>query len=259
MEKTNFKTSDEVVLCGIWHVPTNPTKKAIILTHGITVNKDEGGIFLELAELLTNNGYAVFRFDFRGHGESEGETVHMTITGELLDLKAAYNEVRAQGYSDVGLLGASFGGGIATLYAARNQEKLTCLCLWNPVLNYDHCFLNPISNWLKGKGAQIKNDITTQGWTLLGRRKVKYGKELFAEMEHIQPFEEMKQIKIPTTILHGDADTHVPYSDSVENVHNLAGIAELVTIHGSEHDFHDRPEDTEAANNATLEFFKKYL
>lgn len=259
MNKVFFYSSDGTKLCGLWHLLKNPTKKAIILAHGITVDKDEGGIFIELAKLLCSDGFTVFRFDFRGHGESEGETVNMTIQGEVRDIEAAVKQVKEKGYTEIGLLGASFGGGITALYAANQQHNIKCLCMWNPVINYAHCFLNPVSDWLKGKGDHIKKDIETQGWTVLGRREVKYGKKLFDEMEHIYPYEEMKKITIPTAIIHGDADSHVPYQDSVDNVDSLSGVSELITIHGSEHGFHDRVKDQEKAINETLAFFKENL
>ncbi len=63
-------------------IPQKKTRNCIILCHGITVNKEEGGIFTNLAKKLAKVGFAVFRFDFRGHGESEGDSINLTVTGE---------------------------------------------------------------------------------------------------------------------------------------------------------------------------------
>jgi len=77
-------------------------------------------------------------------------------------------------------------------------------------------------------------------------------------MENFYPFEELKKINIPTLIVHGDADTHVPYDDSKNYVRNLKN-GKLITIKSSEHGFHDSEKDSHKANQETLKFFLKYL
>ena len=124
MKKIVFTSKDDTRLVGLWHLPEKTSFQAIILAHGITVDKDESGIFGDLAEALKEKGFAVFRFDFRGHGESGGKPIDMTISGEIADLKAAVEQVKKAGYKNIGLLAASFGGGIATLYTAKNQDKI---------------------------------------------------------------------------------------------------------------------------------------
>lgn len=254
MKKITFKSTDGTKLVGIWHLPKNKTNKVIVLAHGITVNKDENGAFIQLAVQLAQNGFAVFRFDFRGHGESEGKSVDMTISGEISDLSAGIDLVKQQ-YDQIGLLGASFGGGISTLYAAQHQDKLQALCLWNPVLNYDHCYLNPTLPWIVARKGHIKNDIKIKGWTTVGSRNFILGKKLFDEMRNYYPYKELTKIKIPTIILHGNKDKHVPYEDSQKYALH---VCPFVTIKDSEHGFHNKQEFEQAAK-ATIEFFNKYL
>lgn len=258
MKKVFFTTSDGLKLCGIWDLPSNKTNKTIILAHGITVDKDEDGVFINLANLLRDNGYAVFRFDFRGHGESEGKSINMTIAGEMLDLEAAFNHVVEQGYEKIGLVGASFGGGVSTIFVLNNQDKLECLCLWNPCLNYDHCFINPTLPWIRARKKHMKKDLQEKGWTTLGSRKFVLGKRLFDEMANLLPYKELKNIKIPLVIIHGDKDTYVPYKDSNEAVWGMDN-GSLITIKDGEHGFHEPEEALHEANNETLKFFKKYL
>jgi uncharacterized protein len=258
MDKITFSSTDTTKLCGIWHLPKEKTDKVVILAHGITVDKDEKGIFIDLADELAKKGFAVFRFDFRGHGESTGKSTEMTIQGEIEDLNAAVNLVSEKGYKKVGLLGASFGGGISTLYASENQEKLTCLCLWNPVLNYEHTFLNPTVLWIKEVKDRLKKDFDEKGWSELGSRKFKIGKELFDEMKTFSPYEELKKINIPTCIIHGDCDTKVPFEDSVKYFNNLTGEKEFIKFEGSEHGFHEEPFHSKAITE-TVKFFEKFL
>lgn len=257
MDKVNFKSSDSTNLVGLWHRPENLTQKAIVLAHGITVDKDEHGIFPEFAEVLAEHGFAVFRFDFRGHGESSGKSVDFTIGGELLDLGAAIDLVK-NNYNQVGLLGASFGGSIASFYASQNKDTVKCLVLWNPVLNYDHTFLNPYLPWLKDSIGKMKDDLGSKGWTELGNSKLKVGKQLFEEMEKRAPYEALKEIDIPTLLIHGDHDQHVPYEDSKMYVNNLKQ-GKFITIARGEHGFQENKKHREEVQHQTLKFFQENL
>lgn len=255
MKKIFFKNANGLTLCGVWQKPQIPNKKAIILAHGITVTKDEDGIFPELAEQLNNTGFDVFRFDFQGHGESEGKSVDMTISGELDDLTAAFQEVRKNGYKDIGLLGASFGGGIAALFSSSNQQLIKALCLWNPCLNYDHGIINPTTPWISEKNEIRKKEINEQGWTTIGSRRFIIGKNLYDEMATTFPYEALKSITIPTVIFHGTNDRYIPYEDSQLYAKNLSN-GKFISIEKGEHAFRDPKEARKEVLDKTVDFFK---
>jgi len=254
-QNISFVTHDQLTIRGTMHLPAEKNGKAIILAHGITVDRTEGGIFSMLAARLADAGYAVLSFDFRGHGASDGRAVDMTITGELMDLTAAVRYVATEGYPHVGLLGASFGGGIASLYAGSHKDEFGAVCLWNPVLDYDHCFLNPTLPWLVAKRAQMKKDIAKQGWAPIGSRKFMAGKALFEEMARFRPHDSLQKIAVPLAILHGDADTHVPFADSKTY---CPPHALFIPLPGAGHGFHESPH-TEIALAKTLSFFSTNL
>jgi len=256
MKKVYFDSLSGYRLCGIWHIPTTKTDKAIVLAHGLTVDKDEGGIFTKLAIEFCAAGFAVFRFDFSGHGESEGKSIDLTISAEIKDLEAAVNQALKQ-YPSLGLVSASFGGGPSIFYTAKNQNKLKCLCLWNPVLNYEHTFINPTLPWLHAKKAAMERELQTRGWTALGSRKFVVGKALFEEMASLKPYEALKKISIPTMIIHGDKDSKIPYEDSREYAKLLAN-GKLTTLAGAEHGFHEKGETPQAIKE-TVNFFKNNL
>ena len=137
-KKVYFKTPDNFKLCGIWNIPNKKTNKAVILAHGLNADKNEGGVFTKLANALAKQGFAVFRFDFRGRGESEGITEDVSTKNEVVDLNAALDFTHHNSYRTIGLLGASYSGASTTLFTATNPNKVKCLCLWNPGLNNRH-------------------------------------------------------------------------------------------------------------------------
>ena len=91
----------------------------VILMHGIFSSKD----FIPMPQLargLAKAGIASIRFDFDGHGKSDGRKQDMTIEKEIADARAVWEYANSLPYvSAVGLLGHSQGGVIASMAAGR--------------------------------------------------------------------------------------------------------------------------------------------
>ena len=91
----------------------------VILMHGIFSRKDYVPM-PQLAKALKRAGIASLRFDFDGHGASEGRPEDMTVPNESADAKAIWDYVQGLPYvSCVGLLGHSQGGVIASMLAGQ--------------------------------------------------------------------------------------------------------------------------------------------
>ena len=59
--------------------------------HGITINKDDEGMFNESEPKLNELGFSTIRFDFRAHGKSTGDSIEdFNISGELIDLETIF-------------------------------------------------------------------------------------------------------------------------------------------------------------------------
>lgn len=255
-EKFYFKNDEGLKLCGILNKPEKDIKKCIVLCHGITVDKDEGGIFIKLAQKLSKFGFAVFRFDFRGHGESEGDSIDISVAGEKRDLESTIKFLQNLGYKYFGILAASFGGGAASLFVAEHLKIIKAFVLWNPVIDY-HSILEPKLPWPKKNfGKEAMQKLEKHGFIEIGSSKFKAGKKLFTELRRLQPWKELKKIKIPILFIHGNKDEHVPCEDSVKYA-NLLKNAKLKTIHGAKHGFSNSKMHAEQANNITIEFFLK--
>ena len=253
-EKLYFKNEDGLKLCGVLTKLSKDTRKCIILCHGVTVTKDEGGLFTELAEKLSEEGYAVFRFDFRGHGESEGDSVNLTVTGEKRDLESAVKFLKDLRYEDFGAVVASFGGGAISLFVAENPDTIKALILWNSIIDY-HSLLTPELPWPKKYfGEKAMKELEEQGFIKIGSNQFKIGKPLIDELKNLHPWKELQKVSIPILFIHGDKDTYVPYGDSVK-YSNLFENASLVTIKGAEHGIDDNEEVKKKAFEAAIRFF----
>lgn len=252
-EKVYFRSTDNLLLCGILSTLKKPSNKCVILCHGITVDKEEDGGFSPLAQTLNSYGFDAFRFDFRGHGESYGKIVNMTITGEISDLLSAKKFLKSKGYLNFAIVGASFGA-IPSVYCA-NRNDIKCLILWYPVLDLVKTFLNPKLPWAKKsfnkKGFGM---LSKKGYLLLGVSKL--GKKLISEMSFYKPFEQLSKINIPVLTMHGDKDTYVPYSVA-KRYGKPNSKSRFITLHDAEHG----PTEIHLGFlvNETAEWVNKYL
>jgi len=121
-EKIFFKNSKGNKLCGILSNPTSKKEKPIIiLCHGFSTSK-EGRTYVRLEEILNDNGISTFRFDFFGHGESEGKFEEVTTFESVDDIHNAIKFLKKSGYIKIGLVGSSFGGMASIIEAGKTDE-----------------------------------------------------------------------------------------------------------------------------------------
>src|SRR3972149_4115310 len=107
-EKTSFQNSKGDKLVGIVN-KSNNKDWILIMAHGFSSNKNTKN-FVKLSEMLRTKGISSFRFDFWGHGESDGKFENITISEAVDDILNAIKFVKELGYKNIGLLGSSFGG-----------------------------------------------------------------------------------------------------------------------------------------------------
>lgn len=78
-EKVLFYDSNKNKVIGILANPKKENKEIVILLHGFASSKNSQ-TNIALQKILTEHKIATFRFDFYGHGESEGNFENITVT-----------------------------------------------------------------------------------------------------------------------------------------------------------------------------------
>lgn len=253
--KVKIKTADNFVLDAVYNVPRH-RKKTVVFAHGLTVSKDEEGIFVRAEKSLNRRGTATLRFDFRAHGESTGNTVSdFTISGALKDLEAVFNFLKLRGDEDIGLAGASFGGGSAALYAGKNSAKISSLFLANPALDYERCYLKPTTAWAREHYANLFERLAKDGFIPVGSRQVKYGQKLFSGMKGFNPGVQLKNYRGLLFMVQGDNDSKVDYHDTLACFESLPNCKkEIRILQGCEHGFLKEPYETQVVK-MIVDFF----
>jgi pimeloyl-ACP methyl ester carboxylesterase len=244
-QEAQFRSLDGLLLRATVTRPTNPAGDVAVFTHGGGVTREEGGFFTRLAAGLADAGVASLRFDLRGHGDSDGRQEDLTLAGVLNDIRAAAEHAQqVTGCLTVSLVGASFGGGICALFAARHPGRLRRLVLLNPLINYKKRFIDDKPYW---RDDHIDPDagrgLADQGW-LPHSPTFKLGRPLLNEVFYLRPDQEISAVATPTLFVHGTKDTFIPVDSSRRYVAQIKGEAKLIEVDGAQHGFavHDDSE-----------------
>lgn len=213
--------------------PDEPTTAVAVLCHGFASSKDSS-TNRALTHDLVARGLAVFRFDFFGHGESEGAFADLTLTAAIHDLEQALMVVRSRGFVSIGLVGSSFGGIVSTIVAAResNNSGLHVLALKCPVSDY-------AALWRARLG-----EPGLAAWKTTGAYADEYENQalhlryaFYADLLRYDAYVAAKMITAPTLIIHGDADEYVPIAQSHRLFSVLTSEKRLEILPGADHGF----------------------
>lgn len=109
-------------LVGILH--DTGSKELVIVCHGLRSSKD-CSLIVNLSSRLVQAGLSVFRFDFSGNGESEGEFQFGNYSKEVEDLHSVVVHWIQQGRIVKAIMGHSKGGSTVLLYASKYRDVHT--------------------------------------------------------------------------------------------------------------------------------------
>ena len=231
-----FRSFDGTVLAGTFASGRPASDTVAILVHGITSSRDELGLFSGLASYLATKGVPSFRFDYRCHGKSKRPMKTMTLAGIVNDIESAatLGLVQAQA-SRVHVVGMSFGGGLAAFWAATTTLTVASVVMLAPVIDYEEDILGQHSAVVDGKlTAEAMEQLSEQG--CIEMDGICYGSALLNELRFISGVEGLRRLQCDSLILHGDADSIVPYASS-ERFVALNDHCQLVNIAGTDHGF----------------------
>jgi pimeloyl-ACP methyl ester carboxylesterase len=160
----------------------------------------------------------------------------MTLSGVVNDIEAATACALAQTKaSQIHVVGMSFGGGLSAFWAATTRNTVSSVVMLAPVIDYEEDIIGQhglLSNGGLNEAAQRL--LKTQGF--IETDDVRYGSALLNELRYISGIEGIQRLKCNSLIVHGDADTVVPYTSS-ERFVKLNPGCRLVNIQGTDHGF----------------------
>ena len=221
----------------------------VVLCHGFMGNM-QSGLLIKIAELLQAQGIASIRFDFNGHGQSEGRFQDMTVPNEIVDAKKVIDYVSALPYvSSVAISGHSQGGVVAAMTAGElGSDKIKAVVLLAPaaVLRDDA---------IRGSTMGATYDPFNLGEYVELFRGLKLGAEYIRTAFSLPIYETSAQYQGPALIIHGTGDRVVPYTYG-ERFHQIWPKSKLQIIDRADHGF---SKEIEQVATSAAEFLSQTL
>lgn len=234
-ENKNIKIQgDHGLLDAVIQTPRmNPDEKAplAVICHGFTSNKDTP-LIRAIADSLLDKGIASIRFDFNGHGKSEGRFEDMTVPNEIEDAKCviAY-ALQLPWVSEVSLVGHSQGGVVASMTAGELQGGIHSLALCAPAAALRD---DALQGQLQGASYDAGNIPET---VQLPGRNLAVGRDYIKTAQTLPIYETAARYNGPVIIVHGTADRIVPYTYGERYKYIYGDKACLVLLPGVDHSF----------------------
>ncbi|MGP0689608.1 alpha/beta hydrolase [Priestia aryabhattai] len=210
----------------------------VILMHGLSVSKDFE-LYKRISDELLIQNVATLRFDFNGHGESDGEDYEMTVPKEIEDARTFYDYTTGLDFvSDIVLLGHSQGGLVAGLLAGGlGPEKAPYLIQMAPAAAAKDL---PSTGIFAG---QKLFDPENRPEKLEFPNTFCVGKEYLETVEKLPIYETAKKYNGKVLLLHGSGDIFVDpsYADKYNEAYS---DSEFHLIDGENHNFSFKIDET---------------
>lgn len=208
-EEAHWFTSQGNELFGILTPAENSVHGTVLLLHGFTSSHlGPKYSFVNLARRLAENGYNVFRFDYGGSGDSEGDFSDQNLDTAVTDAINAVEYLDSQGVDvdALGFVGHSMGGSVAIL--AGNRLEADVVVTWSTVADYEDAFSPTEQERLEEKDTL----------RLFG---VDYPTEQMDAFFQHGLLEAVTELDAPVLIAHGRNDYTVPFSHA-ESLYDAA-------------------------------------
>ena len=178
----------------------------VMLMHGF-MGKKESPLEEQMAASLEAQGIASIRFDFNGHGESEGDFQEMTVPNEIEDAKKVYAYVKALPYVEkIAMSGHSQGGVVTAMTAGElGTEQVAAVVLLAPaaVLRDDAIRGNTM--------GKVYDPLNPPAYVeMFGGLKL--GRDYIQTAFWLPIYETAAKYKGPACIIHGTGDRVVPFT-----------------------------------------------
>ncbi|MCW1917439.1 alpha/beta hydrolase [Rhodobacter sp. KR11] len=191
-------------------------------------------------------GRAFLRFDYSGHGASEGDFETLGIGDWLSDAKAALALTTGPQI----LVGSSMGGWLSLLLARNCPDRVKALVLIAPAPDFTHDSLLP--------------SLTHDERQALGTTGVIHRASAYADFPYIYTRALISQggenlvlrsplTLPPTRILQGTADVDVPPETALRLLNHAEGDLRLTLVKGADHRF-STPDCLTLIEDAVAEF-----
>ncbi|WP_072557554.1 alpha/beta hydrolase [Lactiplantibacillus plantarum] len=221
-----------LILRGELSLPAKNTYDLVILMHGLGGRSGNSAKSLvwHVAENLQREGLATLKFDFNGHGLSDGLFSEMNLLNELEDAQVALQFALKLGHAKrIYLIGHSQGGIVASMLAGLYPDIVSKLVLLAPAITLRDETLSGDFQGSKFDTKHVPTSLALASGLEVSGFYLRSLREL--------PIEQVAQnFKGPVRLIHGDSDQAVS-KDASLRMHAIYENSQLTIIPGGTHSF----------------------
>ena len=237
-----------------------PAERNILLVHGVTYSSHEFDINYEdysLVRKLVQEGYAVWRLDIAGYGQSQSVTDGFLPDSDYAaeDIHAAVTAIQNEtGASKIDLLGWSWGTVTTSRYAAAHPEALNRLVLYAPILSgigeyevtepfHHNTWAHAAEDFERGGKGRFDETITdptiiglfcSGSWKYDGEESPNGGRRDICVSKE-EKLIDLSALTMPTLVICGDQDPYLNYDLVNRVMDELPDGSRLDVIEGGSH------------------------
>jgi len=261
--------SDGLKIYGLLTVPSGQKPAAgwpvIIFNHGYLPPStyQTTARYAAYVEALAHNGFIVFKPDYRGHGNSEGQPqgayYSPAYATDVLNAVASLKRYPEANPNKIGMWGHSMGGNITLRDMVVDPTAIKAAVIWGGVVGSYNDLMN---NWQR----RVAHHPSPQDLALRNR----YRRQLLETYgtpetnpvfwQAIDPTAHLAEIQTPVQLHTGGNDEEVPVAFSQGLYNKLQALGKTVEYYnypGGDHNI--ASPNFSLAMQRTIDFFNKYL
>jgi uncharacterized OsmC-like protein/esterase/lipase len=198
-------------LAGLLETPDQTIRAYVLFAHCFTCGKDVAAAS-RISRFLVQHGFAVFRFDFTGLGNSDGDFANTNFSSNTEDLLSAARFLELEYEAPQLLIGHSLGGAAVLAMASKLSKVKAVVTIGAPyeASHVIHNFDAHLDSIEQSGSAKVS----------LGAREFTIKKQFLDDLRN-QTTEHIKHLDKALLVLHSPIDLTVDISDA-EKIYKAA-------------------------------------
>ncbi len=215
-------------------LPDGEPRAFALFAHCFTCSKDLKAV-VRISRALAERGVGVFRFDFTGLGESEGDFADTDFSSNLEDLVAAAGYLGERWGGPQILVGHSLGG-VAVLAAAKRIPSARLVATIGAPSDTDH-----LRRTLLDRAPELAEAAEAE--VDLAGRRIRVRRQLLEDLARQNVEQAIAGLGLPLLIFHSPVDRVVGI-DHARRIYQAAKHPKsFVSLDGADHLLLERPQD----------------